>query len=96
MKIVYDTESLELKMKPGASLLELCLENGIPLSHSCQGMASCGTCRLIVTEGVETLPERNSLEQEMAQDRGFKPQERLACQLIPQGDIKFILPPRKV
>ncbi len=81
MKIQYDTESLLLDPEEAPNLLLLAIRHRIPIGHSCEGMASCGTCRVIITEGVETLPTRNSLEQEMADDRGFAPNERLACQL---------------
>lgn len=92
MKIIYDTEDLDLKFKEGQSLLEICLKNKVPIDHSCEGMASCGTCRVVITEGLENLPERNMLEQEMSDDRGFKPEERLACQLEPAQSFKFKLP----
>jgi ferredoxin len=92
MKVIYDTENLDLKVKSGNHLLDICLDNKIPLSHSCEGMASCGTCRVIITSSVDDLPQTNHLEQEMASDRGFGPEERLACQLYPTKDISFKLP----
>jgi len=92
MKIIYDTENLDLKIKDGSSLLDLCLSNKVPISHSCEGMASCGTCRVIITNGLSELPERNTLEQDMADDRGFKQEERLACQLDPKSSFRFKLP----
>ncbi len=81
MKIHYDTEDLDLDSEEAENLLLLALKKKLSLSHSCEGMASCGTCRIIVTKGLLSLPPRNLLEQEMADDRGFLPEERLACQL---------------
>lgn len=92
MKIVYETEDITLACKEGQNLLEVCINNKLPISHSCEGMASCGTCRVIVTSDLGDLPERNFLEQEMANDRNFSPKERLACQLIPSSDLRFKLP----
>jgi ferredoxin, 2Fe-2S len=74
------------------SLLELCIRHKVPISHSCEGMASCGTCRVIIKQGLDQLHERNPLESEMASDRNFNPEERLACQLSPNTDLAFILP----
>lgn len=92
MAIIYDTENLELKTKGCQSLLRACIKNKVPISHSCDGMGSCGTCRVIVTEGLENLPPRNSLEKEMAEDRGFYPHERLACQIETDTSFSFKLP----
>ena len=65
----------------GQSVLESILAAKLEVDHSCGGNASCGTCRLFVEEGVEKLPPRNELEADLANDRKFTPQERLACQL---------------
>ena len=62
------------------TILEAALRAGLEISHSCGGFGTCGTCRVWVREGLELLPPRNELEQEMAEDRGFTPQERLCCQ----------------
>ena len=50
-------------------------------------MGTCGTCRVEIQSSLSELAERNSIEQEMATDRGYLPQERLACQLTPQNNI---------
>ena len=67
----------------GESILEAALKSKIPLDHSCGGFGTCGTCRIFVKEGLEQLDDRNEIELEMAADRGFGPQERLACQTLP-------------
>lgn len=89
MAIIYDTEEKQLTPTNSSNLLEVCLKNKIPISHSCEGMASCGTCRVIITQGEEKLPERSDLEKEMAQDRKFNFQERLACQLEVHAQSRF-------
>lgn len=62
------------------SILEAALRAGIEISHSCGGNGTCGTCRVWVREGLELLPPRNEVEQELANDRAFKAAERLCCQ----------------
>ena len=63
------------------SILETALALGVSIDHSCGGFGTCGTCRVFVkmSEG-EGLPCREDLEREMAEDRGFAKEERLACQ----------------
>ena len=92
MEIRYDTEEKVLTPKRSENLLELCLENKVPISHSCEGMASCGTCCVLITSDTNTLPPRNELEQEMANDRNFRDEERLACQLELNSSFSFKLP----
>ncbi|MGZ3770305.1 MAG: 2Fe-2S iron-sulfur cluster-binding protein [Bdellovibrio sp.] len=63
------------------TLLDFALRLGISLDHTCGGNGTCGTCLIRVVEGGEKLEARNELESEIAQDRGFEADERLACQL---------------
>lgn len=70
-------------LKGELTLLELALRNRVPIGHSCGGMGSCATCRVIVVGSNVALPERGEVEQEMADMRQFRPEERLACQLPP-------------
>lgn len=74
------------------SLLDLAVRNKIPLNHSCGGGGSCGTCRVLVRQGGERLEPRGEVEQAMADDRGFAPHERLACQISPVVDLVVEIP----
>src|SRR5688572_16883435 len=84
-KIDHDEISVEADEQ--TSILELALENDIEISHSCGGNATCGTCRVFVENNVDKLPPRDSLEKEMAEERGFQRDERLSCQLSPMPDL---------
>jgi 2Fe-2S ferredoxin len=88
-KIHFEPNGDEIAAKPQKTLLECALKAGIELLHSCGGMATCGTCMVIIESDLENLPPRNELESEMAQDKGFRPQERLACQLPAQGGLRI-------
>mgnify|MGYP003350063947 CR=1 FL=1 len=65
------------------SVLDVALRSGIEIDHTCGGNATCGTCLIYVREGLEKIGPRNEIEQELADDRQFAPQERLACQTPP-------------
>lgn len=92
LDIFYEGEERTVHYSGEEPLLCTLLENDVPIDHSCEGMASCGTCRILVTDGISDLPPRNELEAEMAVDRNFSPHERLACQLCPTHSLKFKLP----
>ena len=80
------------EIKGAESVLEVALKNGIEISHSCGAMGSCTTCRVFVEESPLPLPERNELEQENAESRGFKENERLSCQLPPVDGLVLRIP----
>lgn len=79
-------------IKQEESVLEVALRNGIDLPHSCGGMGSCTTCRVIVVKAPGPLPERNELEQDIADMRSFAPEERLSCQLAPVAGLVVRVP----
>ncbi len=76
-----------VEFKSEESLLELALKEEIEIANSCGGMGTCGTCRVEIESPVQDLMPRNEIELEMANDRGFKPEIRLACQMAPQAGI---------
>ncbi len=92
--ICEDSDPVEreaLFHKP-STVLEVAIAHKIPLSHSCEGMASCGTCRIEVLACPTELEERNELEAEMAADRGFLAKERLACQIQARDGLRVKVP----
>jgi ferredoxin, 2Fe-2S len=94
--LVYQAQSepvrIALKVPQKESLLEIVLDHSIDISHSCGGMGTCGTCRIEILEARHELVEMNEIEREMALERGFLPQERLACQTRPIPGLKIRIP----
>ncbi len=92
MRFFVENTEQEIKIDTENSLLEHLIQNDIEIAHSCGGMGSCGTCRILITEGLEHLPRRNPEEQERAQDLSFKDFERLSCQICPIPGMKIRIP----
>lgn len=74
------------------SVLEVAIRGKVALNHTCGGHGTCGTCRVFVIEGLESLHPRNELETEMAEDRNFAENERLACQIEPLAGLIVRVP----
>jgi 2Fe-2S ferredoxin len=74
------------------SILDLANKARVKINQSCGGMGTCGTCRVIVNKGLDRLPTRNELEEELALSRGFLENERLACQIPPIGGLEVEIP----
>jgi adenylate cyclase len=82
-------------IRPGASVLETLRENRIPHAAVCGGRGRCTTCRVLVTQGLEALPEPGPVEAKALARIGATPGMRLACQIHPTADIAIrpLLPP---
>lgn len=70
-----------------ASLLDVSLKAGLPHYHQCNATARCTTCRVRVLEGADSLSPRSGLEAQMATERGWSDEIRLACQTKVRGDV---------
>jgi adenylate cyclase len=77
-------------MQPSASVLETLRDNGIPHAAVCGGRARCTTCRVLVTQGLEDLPQPEALEAKALARIQATPGTRLACQICPTSDISVL------
>lgn len=73
-------------------LLDLLNEHKISINQSCGGHGSCTTCRVIIQDQQVKLAARTEIEVERAEERRFKNNERLACQLEIDEDLEIIIP----
>ena len=89
--MIFFNDEKPLPLNKEKSLLDIAIENKISLNHSCGGFGTCGTCRVFIAN-YSQLPERNPIEQEMATDRGFHENERLACQTMADRAIHLKTP----
>lgn len=87
--VVFLPEGRELEFVTGETVLEIAEAHRLGLAHSCGGMGSCGTCRIFVEPPAVELPEKEGLELEMSENRGFQENERLACQLLAVPGLRF-------
>jgi 2Fe-2S ferredoxin len=72
-----------IEAKPGVSICDTLLSNGIEIEHACEKSCSCTTCHVIVREGFDSLEPSTELEDDMLDKAwGLEPQSRLSCQAI--------------
>lgn len=67
----------------GKTLLQIALDNNIPMEHACGGNGFCTTCMCDIESGMDALSPRNDREENMGVVEDPK---RLGCQAIVQGD----------
>jgi adenylate cyclase len=85
----------DIEIVPGPTLLDVSHANAVPHASVCGGRGRCSTCRVRVTQGIETLPPPSAGEQAVLARVNAAPNVRLACQIRPAHDISVVplLPP---
>jgi ferredoxin len=99
-KVVFVNEKQEIEVEPGANLRQAARKAGIQIYQgpdrflNCRGLGLCGTCKVLVKQGMEnlsppTLRERLNFRLHpltvMARI-GHEDEMRLACQVRVLGD----------
>lgn len=69
------------------SILNTLLREGVKIKHVCGGKTQCGTCRIRVIEGHQTLSPILERERIRLDALGTPKDVRLACQTHTYGDI---------
>ena len=80
--------------KPGMSLLDNLLDQGIEVEHACEKSCACTTCHVIVRKGFDSLSEASEDEEDLL-DRawGLTPVSRLSCQaIVEDADLVVEIP----
>ena len=80
--------------KPGESICDSLLENGIAIEHACEKSCACTTCHCIVREGFDSLEPSDELEDDMLDKAwGLEPDSRLSCQArVAEEDLVVEIP----
>lgn len=76
------------KLTPGLTVLEMFRRFGIPHAALCGGRARCGTCRVLVLDGAESLDPPGPNEARLLRRIAAPDGVRLACQIRPRQDLQ--------
>ena len=72
----------------GESILDVALNNGVPMEHACGGFCACATCHVEVLTGIENVsPVEEDEKERLEQVHKLTPYSRLGCQAKVQGDV---------
>lgn len=95
VQVSYDGD-LVAQGRRGLSILELSRLNDIPHAHVCGARGRCGTCRVKIDAGAQSLSAPNDLERATLERVHAGAADRLACQarvLGPGVAVTRLLPP---
>ena len=89
-----DTDKTEWQLKgaKGEHLLELAVENGINIEHSCGAVCACSTCHVYIEKGMDSLSESSEAEEDRVEEApGIQRNSRLSCQCEIEGDGPIVV-----
>ncbi|MEX2237032.1 MAG: adenylate/guanylate cyclase domain-containing protein [Dehalococcoidia bacterium] len=87
MPLIDFGDGLVIDVPQGMSVLDASIQHGLQHMHACGGQARCTTCRVEVLAGQENCPPRAEAEAQVLKISRFGEDVRLACQLVPHGDV---------
>ena len=88
-------EGAVVEVKPGESVCDAALRNGLEIEHACEMSCACTTCHVHVREGFDDLPEADELEEDFLDKAwGVDPDSRLSCQVIMEDKDLVVEIPR--
>jgi ferredoxin len=101
--INFVNEKKQIQVPPGANLRKEALKAGVEVYKGihkvlhCPGIAQCGTCRVLITKGMENTNPRTLLERMRMKFSfayiGNEESMRLSCQTQVNGDIDVVTTP---
>ena len=84
-----DVQNLEVPEGISLNLMEFLKAMDYPIAATCRGIAQCGTCHVLVINGINQLPEPNDREMDtldLLPDSDYR--SRLACQIQVNAKIQ--------
>ena len=71
--------------EPGASLMQILKDQGLPVAATCGGSKSCATCHVYLPEGYDLVGEPDEEESDLLSesDHYREGHSRLSCQIQP-------------
>lgn len=87
MKLKFIPQNIEVDIESNKNVLEISREMGFNIQSSCNGLCSCGDCRVFVKEGSSNLLSPSNKELKLIGEGHYLDQRRLACQLYCFGDV---------
>lgn len=81
MKIKFIPQNVEVDVDPNKNILEIARENGLTIQSSCNGMCSCGDCRVFLRDGESHVLAPSEKELNLIGQGHYMDQRRLSCQL---------------
>ncbi len=87
LTVVFGKEEKTCFFDRGMTVLEILMEKDLPLPVHCGGTGACGCCKIKILDS--HVPKPSKVETRRLLDTEIQEQIRLACQTIPDQDLKI-------
>ena len=87
-KVLFKNDNLTLECAAGTKLVDLAEQKGASVNFSCKE-GVCLTCLINVLSGLENLNAKTENEASTLEAFGAQPNQRLACQVVINGDCEI-------
>ena len=84
-KVLFKNDNLTVECPVGTKLVDLAESKGASINFSCKE-GVCLTCLITVVSGSQNLNAMTENEKSTLEAFGAKPNQRLACQVVVNGD----------
>ena len=84
-KVLFKNDNLTVECPAGTKLVDLAESKGASINFSCKE-GVCLTCLVTVVSGGQNLNAMTENEKSTLEAFGAKPNQRLACQVVVNGD----------
>ncbi len=85
-KVTFKTDNITVDVPAGTRLFEVADQVEASLPFGCRD-GLCGTCIMIVLEGIENLQPMSDDERETLENYEADENQRLGCQAVVNGDL---------
>ena len=87
-KVTFLPMNQVFEARSGESILDVAIQNDVPLQHACGGFCACTTCHILVKSGESNLSAMEDEEEErLDRATGVTLHSRLGCQAKVTGDV---------
>ncbi len=88
-KVKFIPSGKSVDIKPGETIYNAAVRAGMVFYDGCDGKKCCGSCRVKVLHGQNTVNKPSEQEKTTIEKYHFQKDERVACLTYPKGDIQI-------
>ena len=85
-KVTIKKDNISVEVPAGTPLMKVCDDKGASVLFACRA-GSCLSCLVTIESGMENLSAKTDVEEITLSSFGCNPKQRLACQVVVNGDV---------
>jgi 2Fe-2S ferredoxin len=90
-KVTFKSDGKSAEVPAGTQLVQVAEDIGASIPFSCKA-GVCVSCLINIDKGLENLSPMTENEKATLEGFGAKPNQRLACQVVVNGDVEVSNP----